>query len=108
MGKTKESPKKYICSNPNILLDCSSRNNNRCYFNGECYLKEEIEGLSKMKSNIEKQADLVEEIGFKNLKVKKPITYTEEEVKLLLKKYGKYVWSSNFELDEWFEQNKKK
>ena len=42
MGKTKESPKKYICSNPNILLDCSSRNNNRCYFNGECYLKEEI------------------------------------------------------------------
>jgi hypothetical protein len=32
------------------------------------------------KSNIEKQADLVEEIAFENLKVKEPITYTEEEV----------------------------
>jgi hypothetical protein len=32
------------------------------------------------KSNIEKQADLVEETAFENLKVKKPITYTEEEV----------------------------
>ena len=67
-----------------------------------------IIGNSVSKSNIEKQADLVEEIEFKNLKVKEPITYTEEEVKLLLKKYGKSLWSSNFELYEWFEQNKKK
>ena len=43
-----------------------------------------IIGNSVSKSNIEKQADLVEETAFENLKVKKPITYTEEEVLELL------------------------
>lgn len=55
---------------------------------GECFYVSISGELPKIKSNIEKQADLVEEIGFKNLKVKEPIVYTEEEVKLLLKEYG--------------------
>lgn len=76
MGKTKESPSKYICSNPNVLPSCENRQVNRCHYKGLCYLKETI----AEKSNIEKQADLVEETAFENLKVKKPITYTEEEV----------------------------
>ena len=42
MEKTKEIPKKYICSNPNILPSCSNRKSNRCHFQRECHLKESI------------------------------------------------------------------
>jgi hypothetical protein len=86
MEKTKESPNKYICSNPNVLPSCENRQANRCHYKGLCYLKEDRPKLTNdfvtiaEKSNIEKQADLVEETAFENLKVKKPITYTEEEV----------------------------
>jgi hypothetical protein len=124
MEKTKESPSKYICSNPNVLPGCENE-----------------------KSSIEKQADLVEEIAFENLKVKKPITYTEEEVLEYLnnlndlleekqyisninegvistynmsikeinelnkrEEYIQSITNDNFEIDvkKWFEQNKKK
>ena len=75
-----------------------------------------IIGNSVGKSNIEKQADLVEEVGFKNLKVKEPITYTEEEVRQLLidrakefsplsRVFGDFLLKQDL---EWFEQNKKK
>jgi hypothetical protein len=124
MEKTKESPNKYICSNPNVLPSCENE-----------------------KSSIEKQADLVEEIAFENLKVKKPITYTEEEVLEYLnslndlleekqyisninegvistynmsikeinelnkrEEYIQSITNDNFEIDvkKWFEQNRKK
>lgn len=125
MEKTKESPKKYICSNPNILPGCSSRKNNRCHCGGECHLKEDI-------------STIVE---------KEPITYTEEEVLELLnnlndlleekqyisninegvistsnmsskeinelnkrEEYIQSITNDNFKIDvrKWFEQNKKK
>lgn len=68
------------------------------------------------KSNIEKQTDLVEETAFENLKVKEPITYTEEEVKQLFidraeefspasKVFGDFLLKQDL---NWFEQNKKK
>lgn len=124
MEKTKESPSKYICSNPNVLPSCENE-----------------------KLNIEKQADLVEEIAFENLKVKEPITYTEEEVLEYLnnlndlleekqyisninegaistsnmsskkinelnkrEEYIQSITNDNFEINvkKWFEQNKKK
>lgn len=91
MEKTKESPNKYICSNPNVLPSCENRQVNRCHYKGLCYLKEDRPKLTNgfvtitEKSNIEKQADLVEETAFENLKVKEPITYTEEELKSKLK-----------------------
>lgn len=90
MEKTKESPNKYICSNQNVLPGCENRQANRCHYKGLSYLKEDLPKLTNgfvtiiEKSNIEKQADLVEEIAFENLKVKKLITYTEEEVLELL------------------------
>lgn len=109
MEKTKESPSKYICSNPNVLPSCENRQVNRCHYKGLCYLKETI----AEKSNIEKQADLVEETAFENLKVKKPITYTEEEVLRLLvrmEESGEISYQHNLrtQVEEWFEQNKKK
>lgn len=124
MEKTKESPSRYICSNPNVLPSCENE-----------------------KSNIEKQADLVEETAFENLKVKEPITYTKEEVLELLnnlndlleekqyisninegaistynmsskkinelnkrEEYIQSVTNDNFKIDvkKWFEQNGKK
>lgn len=30
----------FICINPNVLPNCPSRKNNRCYCDGECHLKE--------------------------------------------------------------------
>lgn len=68
------------------------------------------------KSNIEKQADLVEEIAFENLKVKEPIIYTEEEVKQLFidrakefspasKVFGDFLLKQDL---DWLEKNKKK
>jgi hypothetical protein len=93
MEKTKESPSKYICSNPNVLPSCENE-----------------------KSSIEKQADLVEEIAFENLKVKEPIIYTEEEVKQLFidrakefspasKAFGDFLLKQDL---DWLEKNRKK
>jgi hypothetical protein len=71
------------------------------------------------KSNMEKQADLVEETAFENLKVKEPITYTEEELKsklkTLLNEYISYpenfitgVCLDSSKFNHWFERNRKK
>jgi hypothetical protein len=96
MEKTKENPNKYTCSNPKVLPSCENE-----------------------KLNIEKQADLVEETAFENLKVKKPITYTGEELKSKLKTLlnESISYPENFitgvcldssKLNHWFEQNRKK
>ena len=72
-----------------------------------------------VKSDIEKQADIVEEIGFKVLNPTQT-SYTEKEVKELLqiafkagheRGYSGYPNTNNWtkpEFEEWFEQNKKK
>jgi hypothetical protein len=115
MEKTKESPSKYICSNPNVLPSCENRQVNRCHYKGLCYLKEDLVTIAE-KLNIEKQADLVEEIAFENLKVKEPIIYTEEEVKQLFidrakefspasKAFGDFLLKQDL---DWLEKNRKK
>lgn len=132
MEKTKESPNKYICSNPNVLPSCENRQVNRCHYKGLCYLKEDLPKLTN---------------GFVTIVKKESITYTEEEVLELLNKlnnlleekqyisninegvisvsnmstkkinelnkreeYIQSITNDNFEIDvkKWFEQNKKK